>query len=159
MKENRGAAGRHTGITRRELLGGQQIWKKKKTRPADVVARHGATSTSFVGRIGEGATKLWRAIEAGLTTVAFHRYLLIPSPHQRPTHGSPANASRPVALRPCCCARSLLRFCIACATGKRFFSSICSSPLATINDICDVRDSCRLESQTSTRHPQKTRVH
>ena len=48
---------------------------KKRTRPAEVVARHGATSTSFVGRIGEGAAKLWRAIEAGLTTVAFHRYL------------------------------------------------------------------------------------
>jgi len=82
---------------------------KEKTRPTDVVARHGATSTSFVGRIGEGGLKLWRAIEAGLTTVAFPSSTFLSPLHTN----DQLVAARPTPVDPlpqsCCCARPFLR--------------------------------------------------
>ena len=83
---------------RREKLEEQQMAEGENA--ADVVARHGATSTSFVGSNGtiERGAKLWRAIEAGPNHCSFPSSTSCPL--STPTTNPQLVAARPTPVDP-----------------------------------------------------------
>lgn len=90
-------------------------------------------------------------IEAGLTTVAFTLYFMFPLRTNDP-RGSPANASKPVVQLAVLLQQTLSSLLHRPRNEQTFFYLPVLLPLpSSMNDICDMRDSCRLESETSTR--------